>query len=394
MSEAALARLATYWFGLQFVWGAILGVSLQARSSALGGTHAIDAYAVIAALGAVVGTLVQFIVAPRADAAFARTGYRRAYYARGAVIAAPALAWFYLAPDYAQLLAAFFVLQIGMNVAIGPYQAIVPDYVPAPQTGRASAWMGIFQPLGNTGGLIVAGFVSDPRIVAAGLIVVLLISWAITAGGIGSVRPQTNTREKLRIDRTLRTLVFSRLAINFGFYTLLGFLFFYVSESLGMTGAAIRIQTALIFITFTGANVIGAMLAARPIDRFDKRYVVIAANGVVALGLAALALAPSVAVAYAAAAVAGIAWGAYFIADWALAVTLLPRGAMAGAMSVWNVAAAVPQIAAPLVTVPLVHAADAIRGGLGPRAAIVLAIVEFTLGALWLLRLPKRERAH
>jgi MFS family permease len=382
------ARLAALWFGLQFVWGAILAVSLQARSVALT-TDGLRTYAAIAAIGAVAGTIVQLVTGPLSDRYFARTGNRRIFYFTGVLIAMPAIAWLYLAPSYPQLVAAFLLLQVGMNIVIGPYQAILPDYVAPDQLGKASSWLGIFQPLGNTGGLIVAGFVTDLRIVALVIIVAVFVSWAVTARYVRTLTAQPPVRAKFTVDANFVTLIVSRTAINFGFYTLLGFLFFFVSQSLGIGGEAIRTQTALLFLTFTLANVAGAVIAGKPVDRYDKRAVVVMANGVVAVGLVLLAVAGSLPLAFVAAAVAGVAWGAYFIADWALACALLPRSAMASAMGIWNVAAAIPQIVAPVFTAPIVERVNAMTPGMGPRVAIVLAIVEFTIGALWLYRLPR-----
>jgi hypothetical protein len=65
---------------------------------------------------------------------------------------------------------------------------------------------------------------------------------------------------------------------------------------------------------------------------------------------------------------------------------------MASAMAVWNIAATLPQILAPALTTPIVERMNAVLPGAGPRVAIGLAIVEFTLGALWLYRLPKQIR--
>jgi MFS family permease len=390
MGNAAYARFAALWFGLQFVWGAILAVSLQARSVALAPHDGLRAYTLIAALGALVGMLAQLASGPLADRAFDRHGNRRGFYAAGVALAIPALLWFYLAPNYGQLVGAFFVLQLAMNVVTGPYAAIVPDYVPADRAGAASAWMGTLQSLGNAGGLLVAGFIDNRTLVAVILAAVLSASWFLTSRATSRFRADRTVREPFRIGRDFRTLVVSRTAINFGFYTLLGFLFFYVAQSLNTPADAIRMRTALLFLTFTLANVLGAGLAARPADRFDKRAVVLCANGLVAAGLALLALAPSVGWAFVAAAVAGIAWGGYFIADWALACTILPRSAMASSMSIWNIAATLPQIVAPALTAPIVERVNAALPGAGPRAAIGLAIGEFTLGALWLYRLPKQ----
>ncbi len=386
-------QVAALWFGLQFVWGAILAVSLQARSATLAPHDGLRAYTLIAAAGALVGTIVQLASGPFADRTFASRGSRRPFFAAGVALSIPALIWFYLAVSYAQLVGAFFLLQIGMNVITGPYAAIIPDYVARDRAGAASAAMGTLQSVGNAGGLLVAGFIGNGAVVAALLVAALGGSWFVTTRVTRRLQPNRAPREPFRIERDFRTLIASRMAINFGFYTLLGFLFFFVAQSLATPASEVRTLTALLFLTFTLANVAGAAIAAKPVDRFDKRAVVGVANIVVATGLALLACAPTAGIAFAACAIAGVAWGAYFVADWALAVTVLPRSAMASSMSVWNVAATLPQILAPALTTPIVERANHVAPGLGPRVAVGLAIGEFTLGALWLYRLPKGARA-
>jgi MFS family permease len=371
------ARLAALWFGVQFVWGAVLAVSLQSRSSTLAPLDGLAAYTLIASCGALVGMLTQLIVGPLADVAFDRWRNRRGFYAAGVGIAVPALLWFYLAPSYPQLVAAFFLLQLGMNVVGGPYAAIVPDYVAPQRAGAASSWMGMLQALGNVGGLLVAGFVESRIIVGLVLVAGLVLSWLVTSHATSRAQPGVTAREPFRVGREFRILLGSRMAINLGFYTLLGFLFFFVAQSLGVPPAGVRTATALLFLTFTLANVLGAIVGAKPVDRFDKRAVVFSANGVVAAGLLGLLLTAKMAWALVFAGVAGIAWGVYFIADWAMAV--------------WNIAATLPQIVAPLITTPIVERVNAFAPGSGPRVAIGLAIVEFTLGALWLYRLPAAD---
>lgn len=183
-------------------------------------------------------------------------------------------------------------------------------------------------------------------------------------------------------------LLLSRGLVNMGFFTLVGFLLFYVRDALGVHGSATEVETALLFLTFTLTAVAGATLAARPADRYDKRRVVSVAIAIIALALAALASAQSLEVAYAAAALAGCAWGAFVTTDWALATALLPQGSMATAMGVWNIATALPQVIAPLLAAPLVMRLDRLHMGLGPRAAIVLALAEFIAGGAAIWRLP------
>ncbi|MGH7329721.1 MAG: hypothetical protein ACREJX_15345, partial [Polyangiaceae bacterium] len=131
------AAIGALWFGIQVVWGAILGISLQARSTAFHLTDPISAYAFVASLGAALAALTQVAVGFFSDARMARVGHRREFYLAGIAIALPSLLAFYLAPSYVGLLIAFAGLQIGMNVFSGPYQAAVPDHVPSSRSGSA-----------------------------------------------------------------------------------------------------------------------------------------------------------------------------------------------------------------------------------------------------------------
>jgi MFS family permease len=388
------ARLCAFNAGIQVVWGAILAVSLQARSIGLGHGNGVRDYALIAASGALVATLVQLGAGPWSDRARKRSGSRHIFYATGVALALPVLAWFYLAPTFGQLVVAFVLLEVAMNVASGPYQAIIPDYVAPGRRGIASSWMAAYQSIGNAAGLLVAGFVHDLGVVALALAGALAGTYGVTAahlrGRVALRAPERSARIATSAARgPLLALLASRGLINLGFFTLLGFLLFYVRDSLDVGGVATTTQTALLFLAFTLAAVGGAALAARPTDRRDKRAVVTVAIGTIVVALAFLAGATSLPVAYGAATLAGAAWGAFVTADWALASAVMPAEAMATAMGIWNVATAFPQVVAPLLTAPLVDALNARTPGLGPRGAIALAIVEFAAGTVVVWRLPR-----
>jgi MFS family permease len=378
------ARIAAFWFGIQAVWSAILGVFLQSRISALAPADALRDYGFVAAGGAIVAAVVQVAAGAWSDRRLARVGHRREFTAAGVAVAVVALAAFFGARSVDVLFAAFVALQIGMNVAGGPYQAAIPDAVGVEGAGSASAWMSASSFAGSVAGLLIAATLAGGA-AAAGLILCLVVSAAVTLAHLRRLAPVTTRVTPFHLTRDIGVLLCSRGAINVGFYTLFGFLFFFVRESLG--AADPRTTTGLLFITFTIAGIGGAALAGRPADRLDKRLVVSAAAVAIACAVGAFAAAPNVAVAYAAAAAAGAAWGAFFTADWAIAYAMLPPGAMAAALGVWNLAAAIPQIVAPAVTAPLVAAFDARLAGSGPRVALALVIVEFGIGAalLWLI---------
>jgi MFS family permease len=382
--SARPGRISALWFGIQAVWTAILGVFLQSRAAELAPGDDVRAYAWIAAGGALVGALVQLAAGFASDRRIARTGHRRDFYACGVGLAVPALFAFFAAPSFAWLVVAFVALQIGMNVAGGPYQAAISDAVDEDRRGRASAWMSVSSFAGSVTGLIVSATLAGLA-AAAALAAALVGGAAIALAHLRTLPPAAVRPASLRITAAMATVLASRAAINVGFYTLFGFLFFFVRESLHVADP--RTTTGELFLAFTLAGIVGAAASGRAADRFDKRIVVGVAAIAISLAVGAFALAATLPVAFAAAAASGCAWGAFFTADWAIAYAVLPRGAMAAAMGVWNLAAAVPQIVAPAITAPLVGALDAQRAGLGPRVALLLVAVEFVLGAALLWRL-------
>ncbi len=380
------ARIAALWFGIQAVWSAILGVYLQSRITGLAPGDALRVYGIVAASGAVVAAIVQVGIGRWSDQRIEARGHRREFYLTGVAIAIVALGAFFGARSALTLSLAFIALQIGMNVVGGPYQAAIPDAVPAAAGGRASAWMSTLSFAGSVAGLIVAA-TSDGIIAALALMLALGAGAAITLAHVRRLAPIAVRGTSFRFTRDIVTLLISRGAINVGFYTLFGFLFFFVGESLHVTDA--RTTTGLLFIVFTVAGIAGAAIAARPADRYDKRAVIGVAALAIAVTVGVFAAAPNVGVAYVAAAASGVAWGAFFTADWAIAYVVLPRGAMATALGVWNLAAAIPQIVAPALTAPLVAAVNARSPGNGPRAALALVIVEFCIGAALVWRIPR-----
>jgi MFS family permease len=383
---ASPARISALWFGNQAVWSAILGVFLQSRVAQLAPGDDVRAYAWIASGGALVAALVQLGAGFASDGRIVRIGHRREFYASGVVIAAVALPAFFIAPSLGALVTAFVALQIGMNVAGGPYQAAISDAIDEDRRGRASAWMSVSSFAGSVTGLLVAATLHGLAAGAA-LVVALLAGSAIALVHLRTLPWAALRPSALRVTAPMATIMFSRAAINVGFYTLFGFLFFFVRESLHVADA--RTTTGVLFLAFTLAGVAGAALAGPAADRYDKRVVISVAAVAIAVAVGAFAFALNLGAAFAAALASGCAWGAFFTADWAIAYAVLPRGAMASAMGVWNLAAAIPQIIAPAITAPLVGALDAQHPGWGPRAALLLVGVEFALGAALLWRLPR-----
>ena len=269
---------------------------------------------------------VQLAAGFASDRRIAGIGHRREFYVWGVGIAAVALLAFFAAASLAALVVAFAALQIGMNVAGGPYQAAISDAIDEDRRGRASAWMSVSSFAGSVTGLLVAATLHG---LAAGavLVVTLLAGSAIALVHLRTLPWAALRPGALVVTGPMATILCSRAAINVGFYTLFGFLFFFVRESLHVADA--RTTTGLLFLTFTVAGVAGAALAGPAADRYDKRVVIGVAAIAIAFAVGAFAFALNLGVAYVAALASGCAWGAFFTADWAIAYAVLPRAAMA-----------------------------------------------------------------
>ena len=384
--------LALFWLGVQAVWGALLGISLQSRTIELSAGNALIAYGRLATLGALVAALTQVAIGFWSDARRRRASRRVEFYVAGAVGGAVTLACFYGARTFFELTVAFIALQATLNIAIGPYQAIIPDFVERERTGAASSWMAALQGAGNAVGALAASFIVNARALGASLGALLLATCAITVSHASRVplrdAPATQG-PRFRATRAFVDLFISRALVYVGFYTLLGYLLFYVTDVLGVTSLAnARRETGILIVAFTLLGAAGAAVAARPSDRLDKRLVATlgAASFIAALGvfIASHGM-PGVALATL---LAGLGWGVFLVADWAIACRVLPPAAMAAAMGIWNLAIVLPQIVAPALTTFVVQRLGTF-GPQAPRVAFGLALGETFVGIAWLWRLSR-----
>jgi MFS family permease len=388
------ARLAAFWLGAQALWGALLGVSLQSRSIELAPATAIVSYSYLAAIGAVVAAIVQVAVGPWSDWRRRHGSKRLEFYVFGTIAGAVALIAFYDATNFATLTTALIALQATLNVAAGPYQAIIPDTIPRDRLGIASSWMSGLQSLGNAVGAVFASVITNGRVLGAALAAFLVACAGVTVAHVRGLQLQPPPpHERFRVTRAFVDLFISRALVYVGFYTLVGYLLFYVTEVLGVpAGAAAQRQTGILILAFTVLAAAGAGVAAKPTDRMDKRIVATIGCGGTIAALLLFVLSHDMVLAVVATALAGLGWGVFLVADWAIACRILPPGALASTMGIWNVAVAGPQIVAPLLTAAVLQrlgVAGAASGSVGPRIAFGLALCETMLGIAWLWRLSR-----
>jgi MFS family permease len=388
--QAHPAQIAALWFGVQLIWGAVLGISLQARCAQLAPDNTLAIFGFITTAGALAAAITQLVVGPLSDR-LRRSGHgRNGFYIAGTLLGALAVVVFYLVTNVGALLAAFIAMQLALNIIIGPYQAIVPDTMPMSRYGIASGWLAALAGAGNAAGAVLAAALGVAPVLGFVLAAGLLIAAAITLAHLRAIalRPLPDIAP-LAITRTLANLFISRAFVFLGFYTMLDYLYFFVASVLPMQFVLDATRASgLCILIFTVVSILGAALAARPADRADERLIVTVGGACIVVALAVLALGHTLSGLAPAIALAGAGWGIFLCADWAFACRLLPPAAMATTMAVWNLAVVIPQMLAPLVASLLLARIGALTTAAGPRYALLLAGAEMLIGISWIWRLP------
>ena len=354
----------------------------------IAGAHALGLYGEVATAGAIIAACTQLVVGPISDRRRAAGSTRAEFYVTGALAGAAALFWFYRAQTPWSLLGAYAVLQAGLNIGIGPYQALIPDVIGSRNAGVAASWMGAFQGAGNAAGALLATLLRSQLLLAASLAALLVLTCAVTIGGLRLARPVTHEpHARARITWPFLLLWLSRLMLFAGFYTIVGYLYFYVEAFVTHDVVRARSIDGVLILLFTLTGAVGAALGGRPSDRFDRRNIATAGTALVIAALALFVIRHSLGAAFAGIIVGGVGWGVFLVADWAIACRIIPPATAAGGFAIWNLAVIAPQIIAPLAATALLGLRTEVSSA-SVTGAFILAGVEMALGVWLLRRLP------
>lgn len=331
--------------------------------------------AVIGGAGALISTLIQLAIGPISDNTGHRWGRRFIFIASGILLNTVPIFLFALSQSFFQLLAAFVLIQFFLNIATGPFQAVIPDLVPPEHHGKASGWMGLWQLLGQVFGLILPGVLLSPFLVnrltgqnlsdasatSLGVLLtcticaaVLLTCLAMSAKVL--IQPPLKHVQVLPLwtvanhvfDLQLRAypdftrLLISRFVINIGIYGAIEFLRYYVQEALGPDDVSLTTMYLALMATLGG--VVGTLAAGRLADKLSKRKLIYWACGLAAAAAIGFCLTSNLTVALFAGLIFGVGYGAFSAVDWAFATNLMPRGREGKYMAIFHIAFTIPQV--------------------------------------------------
>jgi MFS family permease len=388
--------ISLFWFALSFFWGAVLILVLPDRVEQLAGARDKDrVLAVVTSLGALVASATQILFGAISDRSRHRMGRRRPYLIVGTLLTTVALFAFPEARTVWTLLGVYIVIQFFLNVANGPYQALIPDRIPWRYHGTASAWMGVCTLLGRIGGPFAASLLlgSERGLFWLMALFALLLNafmllnvWLIREEPYTGNSPTlweaitSSYRVPLKPYPSFVWLLISRLAIMMGIYTVNFCLLYYLRDTLGYRKEAFQLITHfMVLSTLTG--ILGTLPSGKLADRYSKRLILAISCIICLLAGMGFLFAHDLTVVYIAVAIFGAGFGVFQAVDWALACNLLPQEAPAKYMGVWSIADTLPQVIAPLVAGPVAYAINTqVAMGAGYRALMVLAMVYWALG--------------
>jgi len=417
LSGGQLVRISLYWLGISTVWSGILDIvngRIQFAGLAPKGSEGLGALQ-IALVGTIIAIAVQPTVGSISDYTITRWGRRKPYIFIGASLDVVFLYGIATANGLFAIGAFVTLLQFSSNFAQGPFQGYVPDLVPARQVGTASGLLGLFSALGNLFGYGAAALAvrqsgSDPNAFFYGTMAIGVIEFLAMLGVVSGVREGTRVKSRqgrswfaiareawgmdILRERSFLWLVSSRLFIltAASLYPILST--FYLAQVFGLsakeTGDTKIVLLAIVAVCLT----VAVVPAARLSDRMGRKRIIYWSCAIGATGLALGAVAPILPVAMFGAALFALSAGAFLAVDWALMSDIVPKASTGRYMGISNVAtASAGTVALALGGAAVMDTVNRWLGyGAGPRAALLLGVACYLVGALLLKPVVERRR--
>ena len=415
LPKAQLIRLSLYWLGLSSIF---IGVSQILLGRILFETDG-PLYAPgsegqtlfgLTVVGAVIAAAVQPTIGSISDYTITRWGRRKPYIFIGSVLDIVFLYGVASSSSIVAVAAFVALLQVSANFAQGPFQGYIPDLVPPKQVGLASALVGLFQVLGNAVGFGIGSaavatnnfFLGTIALGALELATMVSVVWRVNEGRTARVRGNRSwlaiAREAWATDilkeRSFLWLVSSRLFFLMGATMLINLSLAYFAQTFHLEQKAAGEANIPILIAAIVGNVLTVIPAGRISDRIGRKPVIYAACAVAASGMLIVALAPIIPIAVLGAGLFGAGSGMFLAVDWALMTDIIPKASSGRYMGISNVATATAGIFSLLFGGGLMDVVNAIgTRGDGPRAAFLLAVAFFAIGAVLLRPVDPRPRA-
>jgi MFS family permease len=377
-----MALLFVANLGLWLAVYAPIQILLPRQAELLDKANKTFVFGVVTGVGAFVAMVGVPLIGFLSDRTTSRFGRRHPWTLIGSIVAAAGLAVLASAQSVLVMTIGWCLVQAGVSSMLAALTAAVPDRVPVVQRAKVGGQFGISQMLGTVLGAVVvtelvtdleAGYLACAAIVLAGALFFVLRT-PDTQLVAKPVRPTFWISPREHPDFAWAWLGHFMLNVGNAFGTL--YLYFFLSDAVHHPSPD---QGLLQLMVLYGvALTAGAVLFGARSDRSGRRKpYVYGASAVMALAALLLVVSPTWPVALVAAPLLGVGFGTYLAVAIALLTQVLPAAAdRAKDLGVINVANALPQVIAPLLTTVILANLGGYRGLFAASAlATVLAAV-------------------
>lgn len=360
----------------------------------------------LTSLGLLLAMVVQPIAGTISDRSTSRWGRRRPFILWGTVLALATLPGIGLSTTFVAILATYCLLQVFSNIAQGPFQGFIPDFIPRQRRGTASAIKSLTE-ISALAFLLVVAFLMDHYskgqeqgwLWATLSFLSLMLSLAMMATMLLVKEQRHNVPspsswwtlplEAFRIDLKVAPgfvwFLFSRLLVIMVIGIMQTYALYMLRDVFHISNLASA--AAQLFLVIGGTIIIAVYLAGRLSDRLGRKPVLFLAGLLGSLAFLLLFFATTYSQILVFGGFLGTAIGAFLGTNWALATDLVPSGEEARYLGLTNLATAGASALARL-SGPLVDLLNTRKENQGYSILLISCAVLFLLGSalVWKIR--------
>ncbi|MDD4985974.1 MAG: MFS transporter [Dehalococcoidales bacterium] len=359
--------------------------------------------------GLLLAIAVQPIAGMASDRSGSGWGRRRPFIFVGGILTLSFLPGIGLAGSLATLVAIYYLLQAGANTALGPYQALIPDLVPADKRGLASGIKNLIDVLGGFTFVWLVGQLMDRYSPGPGSQWLWLSLGALAAVFLGTMvftiltvreppgasGPRlsflTTLAKSFRIDTKANPdyirFLLSRLFFIIPLTTFQVFGLYFFRDVAGVPNPAVVMGN---FILVSGGCMLATTyLAGRLSDRMGRRPVALISGIISTAGVGFLFFFHSYLLMLLSSALMGIGFGGLMSSNWALAVDLVPKEKAGQYIGLTNLATAGGSALARL-NGPMIDFFNVRSPGSGYSVMLLAAFIFLIASSTLLCRIKKR----
>jgi Na+/melibiose symporter-like transporter len=404
-------KITLFGFALTALWQSLHSIILPLRLLDFVPEAQKNTYLGLLTLsGLLLAMFIQPIAGAVSDRSDFRWGRRRPYILVGGIIALLLIPGIGLAGTYAAIFAVYCLLQVASNIAQGPYQAFIPELVPADKRGRASGVKGLLEITGGMTLVYLSSIFMDRYFAGEGnyllwltlgiLAIVLLGAMVATVlivreppVNIGNYRtPLWETisqtfKKDIWTNHSFIWFLVSRLLVYMAFTTIQQFALYYLQDVIGVANPAEATAQ------FSIVAVVGMLIVVWPAgylsDRIGRKLLTAASGFIGALGIAVIALSQEYGTALWGAGIIGIAMGIFNSTNWALATDFAPETEEARYLGVANMATAGGAVLARVIG-PGIDFFNSRSPLSGYHFMLLVCVVYFIVGSVLVFRIKRR----